>query len=113
FSAAEFLRPYDAINNNKKDLMNIIKSLKSFNENWNINKKVSKKVITNDVKEELSDVEKEKKLQELLWLLKKNYDAQEQYNLIHNPVHSGARVYFIRNPDAIDEYKKHLEQKKT
>ncbi|XP_039762525.1 uncharacterized protein LOC120635579 [Pararge aegeria] len=51
--------------------------------------------------------------EELLWLLKKNYDAQEQYNLIHNPVHSGARVYFIRNPDAIDEYKKHLEQKKT
>ncbi|XP_045782986.1 uncharacterized protein LOC123879362 isoform X2 [Maniola jurtina] len=113
YTEANFLHSNEAINkntNNRNELINIIQSLNSLNDNLESNNEEYKKMLRNA--KELTDMEKEQKLQEILWLIKTNYDAQKLYDLIQNPVHSGTRLYFIKNPKAIDEYKKYLERKK-
>ncbi|XP_046976203.1 DNA ligase 1-like [Vanessa cardui] len=95
----------------KQDLIEIIKAL-----NYVETDKNEVKIIRDthkDNSDELSDGEKEKKLQEILQLLKRNYNGKKHYDdLLKNPVHSGARLYFIKNPDVLDEYRNYLKRKK-
>ncbi|CAH0731206.1 unnamed protein product, partial [Brenthis ino] len=84
---------------NKKHLVNIIKTLNE--EKDDIRDKRNK--------DDLNDEEKEKILQEILWLLKKNYNAAKQYSeAYYNPLHTGARLHFIKNPEVLEEYKNYL-----
>ncbi|XP_064076118.1 uncharacterized protein LOC113392152 [Vanessa tameamea] len=95
----------------KKDLIEIIKSL-----NYATTDKIevkTNKVANKDNSDELSDGEKERKLQEILRLLKRNYNGEKHYNeLQNNPIHSGARLYFIKNPEVLEEYRNYLRRKK-
>ena len=61
---------------------------------------------------DLNDAEKEEILQEILRLLKKSYKipAKEKGSTI-NSIHDASRLYFIKNPEVLDEYKNYLKAK--
>ena len=61
---------------------------------------------------DLNDAEKEEILQEILRLLKKSYtiSAKEKGSTI-NSIHDASRLYFIKNPEVLDEYKNYLKAK--
>lgn len=61
--------------------------------------------------DDANDEEKEKKLQTMLWLIKKNFNAQKNLDFIeNNPLNSGARVYFLNNPAVLNEYMRHRKK---
>ncbi|CAH2083303.1 unnamed protein product [Euphydryas editha] len=72
------------------------------------------KVSETDESQEISDEIKEMKLQQLLWLLKKNFNALKLHEeLMNDPVHTGSRIYFIKNPEVLEKYKDYLRKKKN
>ncbi|XP_050360264.1 uncharacterized protein LOC126780050 isoform X2 [Nymphalis io] len=94
----------------KKDLIEIIKALNG--EKIEKIKDKTKTIINKENSDELTDGEKEKKLQDILRLLKTSYSREKHYVNLLNPAHSGARLYFIKNPEVLDEYRNYLRRKK-
>ncbi|XP_032528445.2 uncharacterized protein LOC116778527 isoform X2 [Danaus plexippus] len=102
-SEAHFLHGdnnYHHLVENKEELVNFIKSLGPGDAYKSANNS-----------DDANDEEKEKKLQTMLWLIKKNFNAQKNLDFIqNNPLNSGARVYFLNNPAVLNEYMRHRKK---